>query len=70
MKKLKLRDWIYIIASILLLIPVLVYAYGTLIFGYMGFSHEQKIIVSWMGIAYLFATYIYCGAIWVWGNDK
>lgn len=46
--KLKWIDWLYIITTIALLLPIVLYAYGTLIFGDMGVTCEQASIMFFM----------------------
>lgn len=59
MKNLQWFDWLFIIITALLLLPVLFYAYGTLIFGGMNWSNEQKDLICDMAIIWVFITGFY-----------
>lgn len=59
MKNLKWFDWLFIIITALLLLPVLFYVYGTLVFGVMNWSHEQKGLIWGMAIIWVFITGFY-----------
>lgn len=52
-------DWLFIIISILLLLPALIYVYGTLIFGDIGFSGKQEFIVILMAGAWVMVVPVY-----------
>lgn len=59
MKNLKWFDWLFIIITALLLLPVLFYAYGTLILGVMNWSNEQKGVIFNMAVIWVFITGFY-----------
>lgn len=59
MKNLKWFDWLFIIITALLLLPVLFYAYGTAILGVMNWSGEQKGLICDMAVIWVFITGFY-----------
>lgn len=52
-------DWLFIALTALLLLPVFIYAYGTLIFGDLHFSDKQEFIVILMAGVWVIMAPIY-----------
>lgn len=59
LSKLKWFDWLFVLITVMMLLPIVIYAYTVLIFGGIGWNAEQIHIAIAMAILWLFVSAFY-----------